>query len=425
MEKYFEDLKENLKKLVSIRSVKGATLKDAPFGAGVNDALSFTLSLAEKLGFETKNYDGYIGEVIFGEGEEFAILCHLDVVPEGKLSDWKYPPFSATEEDGKIYGRGTTDDKGPAIVCLYALKALKDEGFLPKRKIKLILGCDEESGWGCIDHYKKVAKMPDEGFSPDADFPVIYAEKGILHLKFLFENDKDIKYIKGGTATNMVADRCEADAPFIEKTAEKFGVKKEGEYLVALGKSAHGSTPEKGINAIEKLIRYLEEAGVLSDKIRRFLFEDELKLKELKDETGNLSLSPNKIATEDGKIAVTVDIRYPATMKKEEITEKLSEIGEYEILSHQPPLYNDKDGFLIKTLLRIYNEETGENASPIAIGGGTYARALKCGVAFGPETDEDFSIHQPNEFVSLKNLEMQFKIYKKAIRCITATYRSL
>ena len=147
MEKYLPLIKESLKKLIQIPSVEAKPLPNMPFGKDVADALNFTLDLAKSLGFETKNYDNYIGEVIWGEGEEMAILTHLDVVPVGKESDWIYPPFSGEEVDGKIYGRGTMDDKGPAIVCLYCMKALKDEGFVPNKKIKLIFGCNEESGW--------------------------------------------------------------------------------------------------------------------------------------------------------------------------------------------------------------------------------------------------------------------------------------
>ena len=262
--------------------------------------------------------------------------------------------------------------------------------------------------------------MPEIGFSPDADFPVIYAEKGILFVKFLFENPFGIKYIQGGTANNMVADECRAKAPYIEKTAENFGVKKDENGIIALGKSAHGSTPQKGVNAIEKMTGYLEKIGLLDGKINEYLFKDALKLKEISDETGNLTFSPNKIGIENDKIAVTVDIRYPSTKKKEEILTLLDKIGDYEILSHQNPLYNDKRGKLITTLLNIYNEETGKTSLPIAIGGGTYARALKFGVGFGPETDEEnFMIHQPNEYVSIENLKLQFKIYKRAIEELT------
>ncbi len=415
MENYFEKIKESLKKLISIPSVQGEPKENMPFGEGVYNALNFTLSLAESLGFKTVNYDNYIGEAVYGDGEEeMAILCHLDVVPVGKESDWTYPPFSATEADGKIYGRGATDDKGPAIVCLYCMKALKDEGFLPKKKIKLIFGCNEESGWGCINHYNKVAKMPEFGFSPDADFPVIYAEKGIIHVKFLFDKG-GVEDIRGGEAVNMVCDKCEAVAEYFPDVAKKYGVKlSESGKLLTVGRTAHGSTPEKGVNAIEIMLNYLTETNLTDDKIKKYLFLDELSLKEISDETGKLTLSPNVIRMENDKIAVIADIRFPATKTSDEILEKLN-FAPYEILSLQKPLYNDKNSFLIRTLSEIYNEVTGENKEPIAIGGGTYARALKLGAGFGPET-EDFKIHQPNEFVSEENLKLQFTIYKKAIK---------
>lgn len=417
MEKYFEDIKKSLKKLVSIDSVQGEAEEGKPFGKGVYEALRYTLGLAEELGFKTNDYDGYIGEAVFGDGEEeMAVLCHLDVVPAGKLSDWKYPPFSATEADGKIYGRGTTDDKGPAIVCLYCLKALKDEGFKPKKKIRLIFGCNEESGWKCIEHYKKVAKMPDFGFSPDADFPVLYAEKGILHVRFAFPAGNGLKSLEGGSAINVVCDRCEAIAPINAALLEKYNVKSEGGKLVTYGKSAHGSTPEKGVNAIEPMLRYLEEEGVVSG-ITRELFDDAHGLKKLCDETGNLTMSPDVASFADGKIYVSVDIRYPATLSGEVVTDILDEIGEYVVLSHQKPLFNDKNSFLITTLLDIYNSAMHTSAKPMAIGGGTYARALKEGTAFGPEMPgEDCAIHQPNEFVSIENLRLQCVMYKQAIK---------
>ncbi|MBO6264354.1 MAG: Sapep family Mn(2+)-dependent dipeptidase [Clostridia bacterium] len=418
MENYLEEIKKTLKELIRIPSVEGKPEEGKPFGAAVYDALQFTLSLAEKLGFKTVNYDNYIGEAIYGEGEEeMAILCHLDVVPVGKLSAWVYPPFSATEADGKIYGRGATDDKGPAVVCLYCLKALKDEGFIPNKKIKLIFGCNEESGWGCIKHYNEVSKLPDFGFSPDADFPVLYAEKGIVHAKFFFEKNDILKDISGGTAVNVVCDRCEAAAPLVAAAAEKYGVTVEDGKLVTVGKTAHGSTPDKGKNAILPMLSYLEEIGAINGDIREFLFDDKLRLKDFNDDTGHLTLSPDIIAVENGKIAVSVDFRYPSTYSFDAVKKEIDKIAPYVILSHQKPLYNDKNSFLVQTLLKIYNDEMGTNLQPMAIGGGTYARALKEGTAFGPEMPgEESTVHQPNEYISVKNLELQFKMYKKAIR---------
>ena len=422
MSNTFEEMKNSLKTLVSIPSVESEALPNMPFGKGVFDALDYFLSLADSFGFKTINYDNYIGEVDFGDGkEEIAILCHLDVVPAGDLTKWTYPPFSATEANGKIYGRGTTDDKGPAMVCLYCMKELKDEGYVPNKKIRLILGCNEESGWKCIEHFNKVASFPDYGFSPDADFPVIYAEKGILHAEFCFKAlSSELKDVKGGERINVVCDKCEAIAPLNEFFMKQCGVKEENGKVVATGVSAHGSTPEKGENAIGKMVSYLEATGMIDGRIGDYLFKDKMGLKELKDETGNLTMSPDLIRKEGDRIFVSVDFRYPSLLDGEKLIEALKLIAPVRILSHQKPLFNDKNGFLVTTLLNVYNEATGENAKPLAIGGGTYARALKYGTAFGPEiAGEDCHIHEPDEFVSINNLGLQFKVYKKAIKALS------
>ena len=422
MSNTFEEMKNSLKTLVSIPSVESEALPNMPFGKGVFDALDYFLSLADSFGFKTINYDNYIGEVDFGDGkEEIAILCHLDVVPAGDLTKWTYPPFSATEANGKIYGRGTTDDKGPAMVCLYCMKELKDEGYVPNKKIRLILGCNEESGWKCIEHFNKVASFPDYGFSPDADFPVIYAEKGILHAEFCFNAlSSELKDVNGGERINVVCDKCEAIAPLNEFFMKQCGVREENGKIVATGVSAHGSTPEKGENAIGKMVSYLEATGMIDGRIGDYLFKDKMGLKELKDETGNLTMSPDLIRKEGDRIFVSVDFRYPSLLDGEKLIEALKLIAPVRILSHQKPLFNDKNGFLVTTLLNVYNEATGENAKPLAIGGGTYARALKYGTAFGPEiAGEDCHIHEPDEFVSINNLGLQFKVYKKAIKALS------
>ena len=175
---------ESISESIRFDSSLSSPAADMPFGKGAADCLKHFLDRAAALGFETHNYDNYVGEVIFGSGEPFAVLAHLDVVPAG--SGWTRDPFGGEIEDGRIWGRGAMDDKGPAFCALYAMKALKDEGFVPARTIKLIVGCNEENGWACIDHYKKVATMPEVGFSPDGGFPVIYAEKGILHVRLHF-----------------------------------------------------------------------------------------------------------------------------------------------------------------------------------------------------------------------------------------------
>ena len=420
MERYQEEAVRAISDLVKTNSALAKGTPRTPFGEGAAKCLADFLALAAGMGFETHNYDNYVGEVIFGEGEEFAILCHLDVVPAGE--GWTHDPFGGEISDGKIWGRGTTDDKGPAVCALYALKALKDEGFVPGKKIKLIVGCNEECGWRCIEHYNEVAHMPETGFSPDADFPVIYGEKGILQLRFHFVFVRALfLYMQGGSAPNMVCSYCEVLPRSIQiPKAESFGLKIKGKKLICIGKSAHGSTPELGENAMLPLLKYFEHIPDIKNVID-CLFRDKYGLKKLHDETGYLTLSPDLIKYRRGELQVVCDIRYPATLPLSAVTEKLSEMGvKYETLRHQEPLMQDKNGTLVKELLAAYEAYTGEKAQPLAIGGGTYARALRCGVAFGPEMEGDEPvIHQANEYITLERVEMLLNIYADALKRLT------
>ena len=306
------------------------------------------------------------------------------------------------------------------MCALYAMKALKDEGFVPHKTIKLIVGCNEEDGWACIEHYKQCAALPRTGISPDADFPVIYAEKGIAHVLLHFPvTNAPFQDIRGGTSANMVCALCEAiPLHFAEERAKKYPVGYHDGVLTAVGKSAHGSTPENGVNAIEPILRYFAEEN---DDIKRILacaFDDIYGLKQLHDETGYLTLSPDMISYTAGKIDLLCDIRYPAGYNFTQISAYLNKFGvPYDVVHEQAPLYQDKDGALVQTLLSVYEECTGERTQPIAIGGGTYARALECGVAFGPEMKGDEPvIHQANEYITLERVELLLKIYKEALK---------
>ena len=438
MKKYFNDIVASTVEILKFDSSLKPAEEDCPFGKETAACLRFFLNLAAEMGFETYNYDNYVGEVVFGEGKEFAILAHLDVVPAG--SGWKYPPFGGVINDElsdggvagmKIWGRGAMDDKTPAIVCLYALKALKDEGITPSRKIKLIVGCNEEAGWKCIDYYNQVAQMPEEGFTPDADFPVIYAEKGILHFSTFFPiNEAPMSALNAGERVNMVCDT--AVCVLQRKTAEllvdyvnpvagtRLSYDNTTNILRAEGKSAHGSTPQMGANALQALLRFLSVGNNDCKKAYELLFDDVTGLKALEDETGKLTMSPDVAKFKNGVLEITTDIRFPATLPLEAVTEKLDAFGvEYVINNYQPPLYNDPNGKLISTLTAVYNAVTGDNAKPIAIGGGTYARALKCGCAFGPEmAGDEATIHQANEYVTFAQIERMSKIYYNAIKAV-------
>ena len=439
MSTYFDSIVQSVVDIVKIDSTRQAPEGNFPFGKGVAECLHFFLDLANSFGFDTKNYDNYIGEVIFGEGEEFAILAHLDVVPVG--SGWKYPPFGGVINDDptdggvlskKIWGRGTIDDKAPAIACLYVLKALKDEGFTPKRKLKLIVGCNEESGWECIEHYKKVATLPDEGFTPDGDFPPIYAEKGIYHFfsDFTLVNPP-FTALKGGEAANMVCPDAYAtltkEAVLALKNYQNpiegtvFLFDDTTNELHVKGKSAHGSTPHLGANALQAMLAFF---ATLDDSIRNLyeiLFLDRGGLKNLKDETGSLTMSPDVATYENGILTILTDVRYPATLDRSAVENILREQKVDFRESHfQAPIYNAPDGKLISTLVSVYNNATGRNESPVAIGGGTYARALKCGCAFGPCHINDESVaHQPIEYITLDCLRLISELYYDAVKELT------
>ncbi|MBQ8291141.1 MAG: Sapep family Mn(2+)-dependent dipeptidase [Clostridia bacterium] len=436
MQNYFDEIVNSTVELIKFDSSMKSAEDGCPFGKETAACLQYFLSLAESFGFETKNYDNYIGEVLFGKGEDFAVLAHLDVVPAG--DGWKYPPFSGVINDDvsaggvtgkKIWGRGTMDDKTPAVVCLYALKALKDSGYKPSKTIKLIVGCNEECGWKCIEHYNKVAVMPKQGFTPDANFPVIYAEKGILHFTAAFPiENAPFTALQAGQRANMVCDL--ACATLTRKAGAKlvyyenpiagttFSYDNTTNILRVRGKSAHGSTPAKGANALQALLYFFSTFNADCKKAYDVLFDDCLGLKAMQDETGILTMSPDVASFENGVLKITTDIRFPSTHALEEITGKLEEAGiNFEIAHYQAPLYNDPNGELISTLTGVYNKVTGKTEKPIAIGGGTYARALECGCGFGPEiSGEEDTIHQPNEYVTFDRIRLMSVVYYEAIK---------
>jgi succinyl-diaminopimelate desuccinylase len=311
------------------------------------------------------------------------------------------------------------------------LKALKDQGIIPARTIKLIVGCNEEAGWKCIEHYNKVATMPEEGFTPDADFPVIYAEKGILHFTASFPiNDAPMSALNAGERVNMVCDSASAiltrkaggKLVYYENPVDgtRLSYDNTTNVLRAYGKSAHGSTPSLGANALQAILHFLASFNEDCKKAYDCLFNDVTGLKALEDETGKLTMSPDIATFENGVLKITTDIRFPSTHKKEEITDKLEEVGvAYTVNNYQAPLFNDPNGNLITTLTAVYNDVTGKDEKPIAIGGGTYARALECGCAFGPEVDgEEQTIHQPNEYVTFARIELMCDVYYEAIKRI-------
>jgi len=417
----------DLEEFIKIKSVQKQPKKNKPFGEGVDEALKFILKYAENLGFKTKNLDNYIGFADWGEGSEMlGILCHVDIVPEG--SGWNTDPYKMEIKDNKIIGRGVLDDKGPTILILNAVKYLMENDIYNNKKIRIIFGTNEESGWKGIEYYLENEKEPDIAFTPDAEFPVIFAEKGILHFKLKsdFKND-DIKEIKGGNAPNMVPNEAYA----VVKNVYKFENKKDIEIIEkenvvkikAHGTSAHASTPHLGDNAISKLINYLNNyikdpfLDFYEDKIGLLYngenidvgFEDEI--------SGKLTFNTGIIDNQ----GVVVDIRYPVSVDKEQIEKNIRNNLEkginYEEIAHKNPLHVSKDSDLVQELMTVYNDIMEDNQTPIAIGGGTYARAVKKGVAFGPLFPKQEEVaHQANEYFEKDKFFKSLEIYIKGIK---------
>lgn len=423
MEKMLKDLQA----LVAINSVsQRSENKEKPFGEGANQALETALSICEGYGFRVKNCEQMTGYAEIGGGEELiGILVHLDIVPAG--DGWVSSPFALRVEEGKIYGRGVTDDKGPAIAVIHAMKELLEEGCVFDKRVRIIFGLAEETGdWDDMAYYQSTEEQISYGFTPDADFPAIYAEMGIANVSFTFDRKKTcFTRIEGGNAVNMVPDQCAAE--YVEDGKAMLSREK--------GKSAHGSTPWDGQNAICKLMTRF--SGREDCQLSRF-FRDCIGTaydgKALggyasDQESGEITYNFGLIHTENDEITLTADIRYPVTYQIADILDGVREclrekgFGDVQVnlLSDVPYVYLDKDGEVMGKLLAAYREHTGDMTPPTVIGGGTYARAMKGVVAFGPMLPgRELTEHQPNEYILQEDLSLAKEIYKTAIRKLAA-----
>lgn len=451
-----EDLIAAIQSCIQIKSVKDVehAAPGAPFGPGIKEALEWTLALGEKFGFTVKNVDGYAGHIEMGTGDLLGILGHIDVVPEG--DGWSVHPYSATIKDGKIFGRGALDDKGPTLTALFAMKAIKDANVPLNMRVRLILGTDEESGWADMDYYLKKEEVPQIGFAPDAEFPVIHAEKGILHLELSKSQTTPFPHlvrIQGGERANIVPDLCEVtvkgmarelisnnlkDFPFPKGVSGKIGSLETDleTKIIFRGVGAHGSLPQDGKNAVLYALQFLQTLPLNSEELH--ILDFILKYPgtgfygegfgvALSDEpSGKLSLNFGILELASDNVRFVVDIRYPVTFKRDDVFLPIEKIAKSEkiclkILAHQEAHHVPKDSPLVQSLLKAYADVTGLEPFAFAIGGGTYAKALPQGVAFGPVfPGEPEVIHCPDEYISVENLLITTKVYAQAILNLAA-----
>lgn len=437
--------------IVAMRSVESDAVNGYPFGEEVGQTLDCALQIANQLGFSTVNLDGYVGYAEYGQGDDYvAILGHLDVVPEG--SGWTYPPYGGEIHNGKLYGRGTTDDKGPIIAALFGLSAIKNLGLPLSKRVRIIFGTNEETGSKDMQYYAKREKAPAAGFTPDASFPAIYAEKGgckftlakklttattATRLLSLYAGERvnivpnRAEAVLADSEPQNLIDACAAFAARLNVSIDATLTADGNVALVSHGKAAHASLPHQGVNAAMQLLAFLAECSLPSDllaylravttAIGKETDGRSLGIEYHDNESGSLTLNAGLLRFTEDKIALTCDVRFPVTWNGEQIIEKVQTAAkrhdiDVESPSFGKPLFFAKNHPLVATLQNVFCQTTGTTVEPIAIGGGTYAKHLANTIAFGPQFPGQPDLcHQADEYITLDDLVLCAKIYGRAI----------
>lgn len=424
-----------LKNLISHPSYNQEAAPNAPFGKDIKAALDYMMDLCGKLGFSTyEDPNGYYGYAEIGEGSEiFGIIGHLDTVPAEEIDQWKHHPYTGEIEDGMIYGRGAQDDKGPITAALFAVKALVDAGYKFNKKIRIIFGTDEEILWRGIEQYNKHEAPIDMGFSPDAEFPVTYAEKGLQQAYLIGPGTKEFS-VDDKVAFNAVPAQAFYNGPKlaeVKQALDDFGFEytDKDDGIVVLGKTIHAMLAPQGVNAILRLGMALDKVfdGFKPlDFIGKLFKEDATGtnvLGDVEDDTGHLTFNISSLEINENETRMQIDMRIPSTIDHDALIDKLSNVVanydlKYEHYDYLAPLHVPVDSKLVQTLMDVYRSETGDvDAQPQISGGATFARTMHNCVAFGGmlPTTPDY-MHQMNEQWSVADFTKAMEIYAKAIK---------
>lgn len=420
IEKSFDNQIRDLQELIRIPSVsRGEPKAGMPYGENVYNALRKAQEIARKLGFEKVwDVEARCGVVEYGEGDELvAVMAHLDVVPEG--TGWTYPPYGAEIHDGAMYGRGTADDKGAAVSALYALYALKESGAKMRRRVRILLGCDEERGSTGMERYREVEGEPTMAFTPDATYPVVNSEMNISHMIFEKKYPTAVR-AQVGTALNVIPGEAAATVPA----------------LAAKGKEGHASMPDHADNALMKLLKALSEAELpqadretfsgLAGLLCGYNHGEGLGV-DFTDASGRLTLAPTKLVADETGVTVGFDCRYPASMTFEQLTgpidERIGALG-FSVQDRSNSLghYIAPDTELVSTLMDVYGELSGDrDAKPLSIGGGTYAREFQNAVAIGvTRPDRPDLCHIANENILLSEMLFNTRYMAECLKRLAA-----
>jgi succinyl-diaminopimelate desuccinylase len=462
---YKEDILRDLADSLSFPSVACEPVMTAegeflPFGRPVHDSLMHMLECGRKLGFDSVNLDNKAGYIEFRAADQenagrFDIVGHLDVVPEG--TGWTGDPYVMREKDGYLYGRGVSDDKGPVIASLYAMKALKDEGIVPDCNIRLVLGLNEEVGEESIDYYTERCGHPDMGFTPDGDFPVVNGEMGILVFDLAqklrstpSKTDLRLTRLEAGTAHNMVPGRAKAviagdkqmydiiadrASLFCKETGYVLTTKKTGSSLVveAIGKAAHGARPQLGTNALSIMMEFLGGIKFACEDLNDFIaFYNEhlgfdihgerLGCNFADNHSGPLILNTGVAIINEELATVSVNIRYPVTCTDTDVLsgiETALEGTDIGLITHmvQTPVFLPLDSPMVTGMLKAYTDETGDHDTPAIVQpGGTYAKMVNNILCFGGMfPGEPDTMHQVDEMLSMDSLMKMTRIYARTL----------
>lgn len=435
-----------LARLIEIPSVKGEPQEGAPFGEQPRRALSEMCRICGEFDLPTEVCEDVVGSAEYApDNAEVAlgILCHLDVVPS-EPENWATDPYTLTEKDGVLYGRGVIDDKGPAVAALYAIRCIKELGLSLKKGVKLIFGTDEENGSGDMEIYTQRVKLPPNVFTPDGSFPVINVEKGMMRSRFSAQYEGGaVRCFHGGSIPNAVPDRAYAEVEVPLADAENAAAQdrsgaaitctqQDGAVRIEVsGSSAHASTPEGGVNAVTALVALLnrlelsgKQADILRGLGRVFPFGEtdgsSVGIK-AQDNTGATTCVFSIFDMENGCCSGTIDVRFPTCLSLSVVEEKeraaLSAAGcEFSGFMGDEPHCVDENSEFVQALLRVYERVEGEKGHCIAIGGGTYVHNIEGGVAFGAERgDTDYHMHGANEFITIEELLKDAVLYANAI----------
>lgn len=438
-----QDLIDNLRHLLRIPSLEAPALPNAPFGQPNRDALDFMLNLSTDSGMTAVDMDGYCGYADFGQGKPLVMsLGHLDVVPVGP--GWKHEPFGAEVDEGYIYARGASDDKGPTMAMFFACLAIKETWPDINVRVRNVFGCNEESGFLCVKHYVENAEAPTLGVAPDAGWPLIHAEKGIADFVIerpIFTGAVRLVEINGGQRPNIVIDTCRArvevdasarahmEMKVSENWDRNLTCQWEGDTLIleAIGKAAHGSIPFAGDSAAIRVARFLKDSVPFDQEDEYVEFFKRMHIGGLglgisgSDEpSGPLTCNLGIVETGGNVIRLTLNCRYPVTWNGDEMRAKCeahlakSKFG-YVLasMSDSKPLYFPLEHPIVKIICDAHQVETGEDIAPGVMGGGTYARAVPNTVAIGTGWAGDGPAHETDERIRIEHVHKMSRIYAR------------